>query len=351
MAMSTSKSYMITNRAVDDDDANALGGKLDATNTLYFTSTKTGDALKSLSGWDKQSGDQFRAALAAEAGEFPTSASVFAAESNNEKQKHVTLFVHGFNTGWVQAVERYQQIKNSLFKGAKGLGIPVLFTWPSNGNAASYLPDREDARASAAQLADVFVQLHEHLTTLQRAAAISGIRAGSVEGSVQTTVCRAKVSVIAHSMGNYVLQNALAIASRKLNNPQLITLIHQLVMVAADVDNDIFQTDKPNDSDGALMANLCYRITALFTGLDQVLGASAGLKHFGTRRLGRSGLADRTAVYDNVCDMDVTRLIEGQPNTHSAVFDTPASRDLLVDVLRGVDRGIVVRDHLAAVPA
>ena len=32
------------------------------------------------------------------------------------------------------------------------------------------------------------------------------------------------------------------------------------------------------------------------TGLDQVLGASAGRKHFGARRLSRSGLADPSNV-------------------------------------------------------
>jgi hypothetical protein len=60
------------------------------------------------------------------------------------------------------------------------------------------------------------------------------------------------------------------------------------------VDNDLFQKDKAETEDGPLMANLCYRISALYTGLDDVLGASAGLKHFGKRRLGRSGLEDAT---------------------------------------------------------
>ena len=335
-------SYMITNRQLDGDD---LGTRLDPKNTRYFTSSKTGDALCSLKGWEHLNGDDFRTALMKETEDFPGSDDILKAEASNEDQKHVSLFIHGFNNGWVEAVERYQQIKNTLFKGNKGLGIPVLFTWPSNGSAAAYLPDREDARATAPQLADVFVHLYDHLSTMQRAAAINNIRNGSVEGNKQTTVCRAKVSVIAHSMGNYVLQNALAIASRKLNNPQLITLVHQLVMVAADVDNDLFQKDKPGDSDGSLMANLCYRVCAMYTGLDQVLGASAGLKHFGTRRLGRSGLSDGKNVYDNIFDIDVTPLIEGQSNVHSAVFESAKSRDLLRDVLRGVDRGIMMRDH------
>jgi hypothetical protein len=135
-----------------------------------------------------------------------------------------------------------------------------------------------------------------------------------------------------------VIEKALSVGAKRLNSPQLITLIHQLVMVAADVDNDLFQKDKPEDSDGSLMANLCYRIGALYTGLDQVLGASAGLKHFGTRRLGRSGLADRSNVWNNVFDLDVSSLVTGQSSIHSAVFDSPAALALLERILRGVDR-------------
>jgi hypothetical protein len=39
---------------------------------------------------------------------------------------------------------------------------------------------------------------------------------------------------------------------------------------------------------------------------DSVLAASAGLKHFGKRRLGRSGIADPKDVCDNVFDFDIT---------------------------------------------
>jgi esterase/lipase superfamily enzyme len=326
-------SFMISNRKLSD---NELTHQIDLRNTHYFVSSEAASKLTDLSRWQKVTGDAFRDMLVQEASKFPD-----VSDDSNEDQKHVSLFIHGYNNTWQEAVTRYCQIQRDIFAGKKGLGIPVLFTWPSNGMAAAYLPDREDARASAPQLADVFVHLHEHLSVMQRAAASNLVRSGSVEGKNTTTLCRAKVSVIAHSMGNFVMQNALAIASRKINNPQLITLIHQLVMVAADVDNDIFQTDKPGDSDGSLMSNLCYRICALYAGSDQVLGASAGLKHFGTRRLGRSGLADSSQVWDNVFAADVSQQIANTPNKHSAVFDSSASRDLLADVLRGVDRKIL----------
>jgi esterase/lipase superfamily enzyme len=322
-----SQPMMITNRAIQGNDLGIARDRL-----RCFIGKKP--SPQSLRDWTEVTPEDFRRTLIGIAGGFPA-----LEECDNEKQRHISFFIHGYNNDWKAAVRRYTQLRSDLFSGRNSLGQLILFTWPSDGSTFGYLPDREDARASGPDLAGVFVDLHDHLKTMQRATAA---RHGEAP-------CRAKISVIAHSMGNYVLQKALAVASRQLNNPQLITLVHQVAMVAADVDNDLFQRGQPSDADGSLMANLCYRIGALFTGRDQVLGASAGLKHFGTRRLGRSGLANQNDVHDNVFDFDVTRLIPGKAgNIHSAVFEHEATRNLLRQILIGRDRGLLVADPAGA---
>src|SRR4029079_15559234 len=97
----------------------------------------------------------------------------------------------------------------------------------------------------------------------------------------------------------------MASAWTRKNQPLLASLINQLVMVAADVDNDLFESNSSDGTDGDAVANLTYRITALYSGRDAVLGASAGLKHFGVRRLGRSGLAKYPPTdKDNIWEVD-----------------------------------------------
>jgi esterase/lipase superfamily enzyme len=315
--MAVTPYFMVTNRQVLKDDLTQK-----RVDKLSFFTSKGGADLKKFPNWQPIDGDAFVAALRAEAARFP-----LLPDSRNSEQKHVSLFVHGYNNDWQGSAARYMQIKKDLYD-ANDLGVLVLFSWPSDGSSAAYLPDREDARQSGPQTAELFVRLHEIVAAEQRLAAIS---------NDPNKMCRAKISVIAHSMGNFVVQKGLAVAAKRLNSPQLITLVHQLAMVAADVDNDLFQNDRPQEDDGSLMSNLCYRIGALYTGLDEVLGASAGLKHFGKRRLGRSGLADRNNVWDNVFDHDVSDLII-RKNIHSAVFDSPKSLALLEKVLRGVDR-------------
>lgn len=314
------QAFMLTNR---NWDGKQFGIERDA--MRYFVcAAKQQKALCQAKNWQAVEQVDFVTALTGCASSFPV-----LPEAQNEQQKHVTLFVHGYNMSWEDTVQRYADLRARLYSGANNLGVLVLYSWPSDGFVMNYMPDREDARSSAPQLSDHLVYLHDYLIKQQRAAAIT---------HDPEKFCRAKFSVIAHSMGNYVVQHALAIASKKLNNPQLVTLIHQLLMVAADVDNDLFQKNKPIDSDGALMANLCYRIAALYSGLDQVLGASAGLKHFGVRRLGRSGLAERGDVYDNVFDVDISPLLSNESEIHSGAFTSTRALRLLAEILRGRDR-------------
>src|SRR5438094_5912093 len=117
-------------------------------------------------------------------------------------------------------------------------------------------------------------------------------------------------------------------------------------MVAADVDSDLFDMGAPDNNDGNAVANLTYRITALYSGRDAVLGASAGLKHFGMRRLGRSGLATRpprvTAppATDNVWDVDCSSFFPPAVRSqaiHGAYFETDGTIELMRQILRGVD--------------
>ncbi len=317
---------MISNRNRDGD---ILGTDL-STVSFYNADASTPSAsLGSLASWTKVTRAAFIAQLKEIADAFP-----LIPDAQNEKQNHICLFVHGYNTSWQDAIGDYLEVKNGLIEPAN-LGQTVLFSWPSKGSVAGYLPDREGARESAPDLAQLFVDLNDYLIKKQRVAAAT---------NDPQKLCKAKISVIAHSMGSYVMEEALAAASKRLNNPQLVSLINQLVLIAADIDNDLFQTSKPSDGDGSLMANLCYRIAALYTGLDSVLGMSAGLKHFGTRRLGRSGLADRTAVWDNVFDFDITAYINrNDASIHSAVFDSTPAIDIVENILRGVDRNYIAQ--------
>jgi esterase/lipase superfamily enzyme len=315
------KYWMISDRTVLAD---GFGG--DRGGLSYWTSD--GGPLDVFASWKPASHDDFKQALIAAADSFPV-----LPQAANEDQQHVTFMVHGYNVGWQDAAKRYQQLCANLFSGEEGLGLCISFDWPSLGSVLGYLPDRSHARECADDLATVLYELYGWLLGKQQFA------------SDPAKACRAKLSIVAHSMGNYLLQKAMASAWARANQPLLASLINQLVMIAADVDNDLFEPASSDAADGNAVANLCYRVTALYSGRDAVLGASAGLKHFGTRRLGRSGLAvepptDKDNVWDVDCSGFFPPAIAGM-QIHSAYFDQPEVISLLGKILTGIDRSVL----------
>jgi esterase/lipase superfamily enzyme len=316
---------------ISDRDKGGVGQGLNNGGLTYWVSE--GGDLTNIASWQKVSVTNFQALLAAAADQFPD-------DVPSEQQSHVTILVHGFNVSFQSATAFYQKISDSMFTGTNSLnGLCVLYDWPSLGSALGYEPDRAHARACAADLADVLSALFDYLLQKQNAAIKNPDNA-----------CRAKVSMIAHSMGNYVLQKAMHAAWTRKNQPLLASLLNQLVMVAADVDNDLFDAGAPDNGDGGAIVNLSYRITALYSGRDAVLGASAGLKHFGTRRLGRSGLAHRPPLVtqppetDNVWDVDCSSFFPpsvGGNAIHGAYFDTLDTIELMRKILRGIDRTVL----------
>jgi esterase/lipase superfamily enzyme len=320
--------WMITNRNVTAD------GFGDDFSDLTFWLNKS-QKVDVFGNWKPASSTEFRQSLVQLADAFPD-----PNQTPGEEQQHVNIFVHGFDNTWLSAAQRYGEIVKNLFSGKNSLGLCVLFSWPSKGSIAGYYPDRSEARQSGDDFADILSSLYDWMSLKQTQAAQDPSQA-----------CKAKTSVIAHSMGNYVVENAMNVAWTRKNRPLLMSLINQLVMVAADVDNDLFRSGETvQHGDGEGIANLSYRVTALYTGRDSVLGMSAGLKHFGKRRLGRSGLDRTYPLPDNVWDIDCSKLIDPKINgveVHGAYFEQSKCYDLMRSILKGIDRTVLIGDGTA----
>jgi esterase/lipase superfamily enzyme len=329
--------WLITNRKQQND---GFGGEIDKLTFWSFDPAADPNArIDVVSSWQTRTLEDFKTDLAAQADKFPHPVG-----TPPEQQKHLTLFIHGYDNAWAAVIQRYDTIAKQLFDGPTSLGELVCFDWPSKGSLLGYLPDRAEARQTGDDLTDVLEELYNWMSDKQAAAKKNSDDA-----------CRAKTSIIAHSMGNYALEYAMNALWTRKNRPLLVSLMQEVLMVAADVDNDLFRSGEDvTHSDGEGLANLSYRITALYTGRDNVLGASAGLKHFGKRRLGRSGLDRTYPVPDNVWDVDCTNLIHRKVNgiaVHGEYFHPAETKvyDLMRAILQGTDRGMLIKEGL--VPA
>lgn len=124
--------------------------------------------------------------------------------------RDVLLFIHGFNTGYDDARDRLAQI---VADGRFG-GVPVLFTWASQGSVFAYGADRETAMASRDSLEKVML-------TLARVPDVG------------------RVHILAHSMGAWLAMEALrenAIAG----HPDLDGHLGEVLLAAPDIDAAVF---------------------------------------------------------------------------------------------------------------
>ncbi|WP_258740353.1 alpha/beta hydrolase [Ancylobacter mangrovi] len=147
----------------------------------------------------RQSGQQFVDDLKGELAKRP------------KGDKDIFIFVHGYNTLFSEALYRFAQ----LAEDSKSPAVPVLFTWASRGSTADYVYDSNSATAARDELEKT-------------------IRLAFDSGAEQ-------VSILAHSMGNWVTVEALrqiAISGKALPEGK----IGNIILASPDIDVDVFKT-------------------------------------------------------------------------------------------------------------
>jgi esterase/lipase superfamily enzyme len=139
--------------------------------------------------------------------------SAISSAAKQTGRRNVLVFVHGFNNRFDDAVYRFAQIVHD----SKAPGIPVLFTWPSLGEVRlrAYTYDRESANYSRDALEELLDLLSSNPNVKD-------------------------INIVAHSMGNWVTLEALR--ARSIRSGRIGDKIKNVMLVAADVDVDVFRT-------------------------------------------------------------------------------------------------------------
>jgi esterase/lipase superfamily enzyme len=166
--------------------------------------------------------------------------------------KDVFIFVHGYNNTFEDAARRTAQMAYDLDFD----GTPMLYSWPSQGSASAYAVDEAAVGISGRRLADF----------LETVVTLSGAQ---------------RIHLIAHSMGNRALIEALQtyLAKRAPENRQHI--FGQIVFTAPDVDRDYFTDAIPS------LAGSAERVTLYASDNDYALRTSQFVH--GAPRAGTAG--------------------------------------------------------------
>ncbi len=134
-----------------------------------------------------------------------------AGAGNAAAESSLLLYVHGYNTGFEEALLRTAQLLSDTRHGGQAL----LFSWPSTISIAAYAADEINAQWAT-----------PHLTALL--------------GAIKQETVVNRLNLIGHSMGTRALTRALIDVERDFGK---FTAIEHVVMAAPDIDTDIFKRD------------------------------------------------------------------------------------------------------------
>lgn len=179
---------------------------------------------------------------------------------------NVLIYIHGYNNSRAEVLKRLRALRKGLEQAGFG-GVIVAFDWPCGDDALAYIEDRADARLTAMRL------VSEGIVPLSR---------------YMRPDCRIAVHVLAHSMGAFVLREAMDYADDHNTAAARGWMIGQILLCAADI-------SAASMDDGPTSASLylhCMRLTNYSNPFDAVLSISNAKRLGIAPRVGRVGLPD-----------------------------------------------------------
>lgn len=210
------------------------------------------------------------------------------------------VYIHGFNVNWHEAVgsaAALQTLLNHLRSPGTSETRIVLFSWPSDGMAlpfVSYKSDRADARGSGAAVGRGFLKLRDYLIEM----------ADRARGAAKP--CGQKIHLLCHSMGNYVLQHALARVDEYTPGDAMPRLFDQVCLCAPDVDDNELESA----SALARVHEVARRVTVYHNREDAALFISDHSKGH-RERLGSGGASRPQLLHHKVHQVDCTPIVSG----------------------------------------
>ncbi len=185
------------------------------------------------------------------------------------RERSALVYVHGYNVDFEEAATRAAQLAFDL----KFDGVSMFYSWPSQGEYSSYPVDETNVRWTQSHL-EIFLE------KLVREAGAKSI------------------VLLAHSMGNRALMRVL-MTLKQNNNGRVLNAIRNVVMVAPDVDADVFKREI-----GAIAEKSASRFTLYVSSEDNALKASKSFHGYP-----RAG--EKVLLIDGVETIDATPISEG----------------------------------------
>ena len=294
----TVRIYYATDRARtgDDEPANFYGGERGAlelgTATVSIPQRHMPGKIERPSIWQLEFREDPAKHVVLKSVTPASAERVFAdmrAQAAKGDSKAAFVFIHGFNVPFDEAAQRTAQMAYDMNFD----GLPILYSWPSRGSLLSYIADTAVVNLSGRRLTFFLEDV--------------------VRKSGAT-----RIHLIAHSMGNRALTDALELyALRHEGEPPAFD---QVLFTAPDLDAGLFAEMAKT------MQKAAQRLTLYASNKDWALAVSRRL-HGDAARAGQGG--DTIIRTDNIDSVDMTSIGDDML-AHSYYANNPSA---LTDIL------------------
>ncbi|WP_210547230.1 alpha/beta hydrolase [Rhodoferax sp. PAMC 29310] len=277
-------------------------------------------------------------------------------QGDMQQGRDMMVLIHGYNVSWEEAVGTAAALEATMNRPdtvASGSSVHivtptqavrvVLFTWPSNGQAlpfVSYKSDRGDAAGSSGAIGRGLLKVRDFLHELGREVRTDnikvkrlrktleeqGMRPSEIDRAVAqleaTEVCGRNIHLLAHSMGNFVLQHALDRLWEFTPGTALPRLFDRVFLCAADVDDDVLDIGKAMEQ----VHQVANVVSIYHNPNDNALRVSDYTKA-NPDRLGQRGAARPQGLHKKMLQVDCSALVTGLTQ-HSYYTNGRIARDI-----------------------
>jgi esterase/lipase superfamily enzyme len=251
---------------------------------------------------------------------------------NAVSKNDVLFFIHGFNTDLNGVRSAFRILNERYVKNQKSpIGHLVIFTWPGQKPPIPYhyFDDKKDAirsgEAFARAMEKVIHFFREFLT------------------NAKNEPCNRNIHFMIHSMGHRIVKHMML--ELKMRRTPLPDLFKEIILMAADIEYDIFEQGDPFSS----LIDLGKRIHVYFHHNDKVLDISKFTKNF-SNRLGRYGRKRIDPLMVDIFDADVSTIREDLGDVkddllnHLYYYTSSAVVDDVINILNGEKSGFAVKE-------
>lgn len=261
------------------------------------------------------------------------------------KSTDTVIYVHGYAVSWHDAVANALSLQLMLNKRDENVTnqevLVILFTWPSDGRyvlsedarkllLGAYRSDRAEAEVSGGALGRGILKLRDFFIEMRKTG---------------EQVCNQSIHMICHSMGNYVLQNAISKIANNTPTSSMPSLFEHIFLCSADIDDTVLEPDQPV----GILHQLASSVSIYYNREDKALWFSDKLKG-NPDRLGTHGAARPAAIHKKINQIDCTSIIrEGViGNEHSYYMYGKTNHDIRLSIanVNHYDRTLRKRDQI-----